>query len=59
MSATKQKTYDDYLQEARSVTKEQLREMTADWRMPNSDAPVDMKKWANPSKESIQYFGGL
>lgn len=59
MSATKTKTYDDYLQEARSVSKEQLREMTADWRMPNSDAPVDMKKWANPSKEAVKYFGSM
>jgi hypothetical protein len=66
MVATKTKTYEDYLQEARSVSKEQLLEMTADWRatddwrMPaNSDEPVDMKKWGEPDEDSIKYFGGM
>jgi len=59
MVATETKTYEDYLQEARSISKEQLREMSADWRVPNSDEPIDMKKWAEPSRESIRYFGGL
>jgi len=59
MSVTATKTYEDYLQEARCISKEQLREMTADWRMPNSDEPVDMKQWGEPCEDEIKYFGGM
>ncbi len=59
MITAETKTYEDYLQEARSISKEQLREMTADWRVPNSDEPIDMKKWGEPSEDDIRYFGGM
>jgi hypothetical protein len=56
MVVTETKTYEDYLQEVSSISKEQLREMTADWRMPNSDEPLDFKKWGEPSEAEIRYF---
>jgi hypothetical protein len=59
MLAAETKTYEDYLQEAQNITKEQLREMTADWRVPNSDEPLDFKKLGNPSEADIRYFGGV
>ena len=59
MQAEKIKTYDDYLQEARSVTKEQLVEMCADWRMPNRGEPLDYLRWANPPEDDIRYFSGM
>jgi hypothetical protein len=59
MATAVTRTYEDYLQEASSISKDQLREMTADWRMPNSDAPVDMKLWGEPSEDEIKYFGGV
>jgi hypothetical protein len=58
MKPEETKTYDDYLQEAKSVSIEQLQAMSADWRVPNEDDFVDMRKWANPSIESIKYFAG-
>jgi len=59
MATVELKTYEDYLQEARNISKEQLKEMTADWRVPNMDESVDMKKLAEPNDDDIRYFGGM
>jgi hypothetical protein len=56
MLAAKTKTYEDYLQDAQSITKEQLREMTADWRVPDSGEPLNFKEWGEPSEAEIKYF---
>jgi hypothetical protein len=59
MAVAEAKTYEDYLQEVSGISKEQLKEMTADWRLPNRDTPLDMKRLAEPSDEDIQYFGSI
>jgi hypothetical protein len=59
MATVEVKTYEDYLQEARNISKDQLKDMTADWRVPNMDEAVDMKKLAKPNEDDIRYFGGM
>jgi len=59
MTMTTTKTYENYLQEARNISKEQLKEITADWRIPNMDESIDMKQWAEPNEDDIKYFGGI
>jgi nitrous oxide reductase accessory protein NosL len=59
MAMVEAKTYEDYLQEARNISKDQLRDMSADWRVPNMDESVDMKKLAEPNDDDIKFFGGM
>jgi hypothetical protein len=56
MATAESKTYEDYLREVDGIGNEQLREMTADWRLPNKDAPLNFKEWGEPSEAEIKYF---